>query len=75
MFDGEAVSVTFDGSEVIVNGEAVSEAVPSAAVAEGEVVSEAILLASVEVNEESVAVTFDGTYALVNDHPLIATDN
>jgi len=74
MIDGEEVSVTFDGSEVIVNGETSSEVVPSAAVAEGGVTSEAVVPESVEVNRESVTVKFDGTVALVNICPVIATD-
>ena len=35
MIYGQELSVTFDGDAVIVNGEAVSEAVPAAAVANG----------------------------------------
>ena len=37
------------------------------------VMSEAIFPASVEVNGESVGVTFDGTASLVNGQPVIAT--
>ena len=38
MIDGEEVSVTFDGDNVIVNVNAVSEAVPAAAIFNGEAV-------------------------------------
>ena len=62
----EEVTVTFENGKVIANGEAESEVEPSSAASGGEVVSEAIAPVSVKVNEESVAVTFDGTVSLVN---------
>ena len=72
--DGEEVSVTIDGSDAIVNGETVSEPVPSAAVSEGKLVSEAVVPTTVEVNDESLGATFDGTVSLVDFHPVIATN-
>ena len=35
--------------------------------------SESILPASIDVNGESISVTFDGTVSLVNCQPVIAT--
>ena len=58
---------------MIVNGETISESVPSAAVSEGEEASEAVVPTNVEVNGESSGVPFDGTIALVDGHPVIAT--
>ena len=49
-------------------GEAVVEVISEATT------SEAILPASVEVNGVPVDVTFDGTVALVNFQPMIATE-
>ena len=72
MIDGEEV-IKFYGSDVIVNGEAVSNVVSSAALAECEVVSENVVPTSAEVNGESLGVTFDGTVPLVDGHPVIAT--
>ena len=71
--DGGEVFVTFDGSDVIVNGKTVSEPVPSAALSEGEVVTEAVVPTSVEVNDESLGAIFDGTAALMDGHPVIVT--
>ena len=62
----EEATVTFENSKVIANGEVGSEAEPSSAVSEGEAVSKVVVPVSVEVNGESVAVTFDGTASLVN---------
>ena len=45
-----------------------------AAVSEGEIVSEAVAPVSVEVNEKSVAITFDGTASLVNCQKMIETE-
>ena len=42
MIHREEANIRFDGSDVIVNGETVGEAIPSAAIAEGEVVSEGV---------------------------------
>ena len=42
MIHREEANVRFDGYDVIVNGETVGEAIPSAAIAEGEVVSEGV---------------------------------
>ena len=58
---------------MIVNWETVSESVPSAAVSEGEEVSEAVVPTRVWVNCDSSGAPFDGTVALVDGHPLIAT--
>ena len=69
----EEVTVTFENSKVIANGEVGSEAEPSSAALEGEVGLEAVARVSVEVNGESVAVTFDGTASLVNHQQIIAT--
>ena len=70
----EEVTVTFENSKVIANGEVGSEAEPSSAVSEGEAVSKVVVPVSVEVNGESVAVTFDGTASLVNHQQIIATE-
>ena len=40
----------------------------------GAAMSEAVLPANVEVNGAQVGVTFDGTFALVNCQPAIATE-
>ena len=64
--------MTFENSKVIANGEVGSEAEPSFAVSEGEAVSKVVVPVSVEVNGESVAVTFDGTASLVNHQQIIA---
>ena len=70
----EEVTVTFENSKVIANGEVGSEAEPSSAVSEGETVSKVVAPVSVEVNGESVAVTFDGTASLVNFQWLVGTE-
>ena len=58
---------------MIVNGEAVSKVVSSAAVTEGEVLSENVVPTSVEVNGESLGITIDGINTLMDGHPVIAT--
>ena len=70
----EKVTVIFENGKVIANGEAESEAEPSSAASEGEVVSEAVAPVSVEVNGESIAVTFDGIASLVNFQWLVGTE-
>ena len=60
------MTVIFKNGKVIANGKAECEVEPSAAASEGKVVSEAIAPVSVEVNEESVAVTFDRIVSLLN---------
>merc|ERR1712194_700063 len=81
MIDGEEVSVTFGGDNVIVNVKAVSEAIPEAAVSNGEaVVASASESAGLEetvgevftaevlseaIFTASVELTCDGTVALV----------
>merc|ERR1712151_1184763 len=51
--DEEEVSVTFEGDEVIVNGEAVSEAKPAAAVVSGEAVAEAASAPASSASDET----------------------
>ena len=53
------MTVVFENGKVIANGEAGSSII-------NKVVSEAIAPVSVEVNEESVAVTFDRIVSLLN---------
>ena len=79
MINGEEVSVTFDESDVLVNGESVSVASPAAAVLNREVAGEVvagfagILLSNIYVYEEAVSVVYDGSVAVVNGHPVVAT--
>ena len=65
MINCEEMSVTFDASDVLVNGEAVyiSEAATL----------EAIFPPSIDVNGESVSVVYDGSIAVGNGHPVVAS--
>ena len=62
------VTVIFENGKVIANWEAESEVEPCATASEGKVVSETIAPVSVEVNEESVAIAFDGTIFIVKGY-------
>ena len=55
---------------MIVNGEAVSKVVSAAVAAEGELVSENVVPTSVEVNNESLGVTFHGILAFMEVNPV-----
>ena len=72
--NGEAVSVAAQAAAVL-NGEVAGEVV---AVVAGEGISEAatleaILRSNIDVNEEAVSVVYDGSVAVVNGHPVVAT--
>ena len=71
--DWEEVSVAFDGSYVIVNGEKVSEPLLSTALSECEIVTEDNVTTSFEVNNTSLCVIFDRTVALMDGHSMIIT--
>ena len=72
--NGETVSVAAPAAAVL-NEEVADEVVAGVA---GENIPEAatleeILLPSIEVNEEAVSVVYDGSVAVVNGHPVVAT--
>ena len=60
------MTVTFENGKTIANGEVEKETEKSAALSEGKVVSEAVAPVSVEVNGESIAVTFKMVYCLLH---------
>ena len=73
----EAVSVAAQAAAVL-NGEVAGEVVAGVAGAAGEVISEAatleaILPPSIDVNGEAVPVVYDGSIAVGNRYPLVAT--
>ena len=72
--NGEVVPVAAQAAAVL-NGEVAGEVV---AVVAGEGISEAatleaILRSNIDVNEEAVSVVYDGSVAVVNGHPVVAT--
>merc|ERR1712157_504490 len=68
--NGEEVSVTFDGDNVIVNG----EAVPVSETVGGDAPGAVVEGGSVDVNGEDVAVIFDGSTAIVNGEVVPVSD-
>ena len=74
LVNGESVSVASPAAAVL-NRKVAGEVVAGVA---GEVISEAatleaILRSNIDVNEEAVSVVYDGSVAVVNGHPVVAT--